>query len=206
VDDLAAVIDRAGLERATLVGASHGGKVAVDAALELPDRVSALLLVAPALGGWDWSEPIEAYGRLEDELFEAGDLDACVELNLRTWVDGPGRSAGDVDVGMRARVGEMQRRVLDLYLAARAAGIEPGPERRLDPPALTRLEDIAAPTLVVLGEHDQEDMLEIGAALAARVDGAALVNVPGAAHLPSMERPDEFAEILRRFLGREARG
>ncbi len=204
VDDLVAVLDAAGLEQATLVGASHGGKVAVDAALERPDRVSALFLVAPALGGWDWSEPIEAYGRLEDELFEAGDLGACVELNLRTWVDGPARSADEVDPRVRARVGEMQRRILDLYAGALAAGIEPGPERRLDPPAVTRLEDVAAPAAVMVGEHDQPDMLEIGAVLAARIDGVVVETVPGAAHLPSMERPEEFVASLRRFLGRHA--
>ncbi len=53
VDDLAAVMDAAGVERAALIGNSMGGQVAVDFALTHPARVSALVLASPALSGFE---------------------------------------------------------------------------------------------------------------------------------------------------------
>jgi 3-oxoadipate enol-lactonase len=200
VEDLAAVLDAAGMASATLVGASHGAKVAIDAAIELPERVDALLLVAPAVGGWEWSEEIVAYGEREDELFASGDLDACVELNLRTWVDGPARGPEDVAADVRDLVGVMQRRALDLYADALASGPEPGPERALEPPAVARLGEIAVPTTVVLGALDQPDVMQIGSTLVTGIRGATLETIEAVAHLPSMERPGEFARIAGRFL------
>ncbi len=200
VDDLFAVLDAAAVERSALVGASHGGKVALDAALARPERVRALVLVAPAVGGWEWSPAVREYGRQEDELFEAGDLDACVELNLRMWVDGPRREPTEVERRLRAHVGRMQRRILEHYAAVLAAGNEPGPEHALEPPAVARLDEIGVPTLIVLGRIDQPDMLEIGATLAREIDGVSLHVVDGAAHLPSMERPGELHAPVGRFL------
>ena len=46
-------------------------------------------------------------------MLQAGDLDAAVEVSLRTWVDGPRREAEDVDPEVRARVAEMQRRMFE---------------------------------------------------------------------------------------------
>lgn len=200
VDDLLHLLDELGIESATLVGASHGAKVAIDAALEHPDRVDALVLVAPAVGGWDWSEELRAYGDREDELVEAGDADGFVELNLRTWVDGPVRDPAAVAPGVRELAGVMQRGVLELDAAAAAAGLEIGPERALDPPAVGRLSDVGAPTLVVLGELDQVDIARIGETLVREIPGARLATVPGTAHLPSLERPEEFAAVAGPFL------
>src|SRR5262245_1533030 len=82
VDDLVELLDAQRVRRAAVVGASFGGGVALDLALEHQDRVAALVLAAPALAGWDWSQETRAFGGREDELLEAGDVDGAVELNL----------------------------------------------------------------------------------------------------------------------------
>ena len=79
-----------------------------------PELVSALVLVAPGLPGHEWSEELRAQWAEEEAAFESGDLDAAVEVSLRTWVDGPRRSPDEVDPEVRARVGEMQRRAYEL--------------------------------------------------------------------------------------------
>ena len=91
VDDLEAVMDAAGVDRAALIGNSMGGRVAIDFALEHPSRVSALVLAAPGLGGFEgsieeearweaWSD--ERVGPIAD-LIEAGDLERARDLQLR---------------------------------------------------------------------------------------------------------------------------
>ena len=58
------------------------------------------------------------------------------------------------------------------------------------------------PTLVVVGEHDRPDIHAMAAALAAGIPGAERVVLPGTAHLPSMERPEELNRVVLEFLGR----
>src|SRR3954447_3099922 len=96
VDDLLAVLDAvAPDEPAWLVGSSMGGGVALDAALEGPERVAGLVLLAPAISG-DVEPSDEAYsaatGGLADAIdaaWTAGALEECNRLEVRLWLDGP---------------------------------------------------------------------------------------------------------------------
>src|SRR5438067_4373907 len=81
--DLLELLDELDIEQAALVGVSLGGRIALDAALAAPERVSALVLVAPGLPDWEWSEQVRRFGAQEDAALEAGDLAGAVELNLR---------------------------------------------------------------------------------------------------------------------------
>ena len=64
-------------------------------------------------------------------------------------------------------------------------------EKALDPPVSERLGEIDRPTLVIVGDEDIADMQAIAAHVAASITGAQLVRAPRAAHLPSLERPEE---------------
>jgi pimeloyl-ACP methyl ester carboxylesterase len=196
VEDVVALLDSEGIDTATLIGASLGGRVALEITLSHSERVVGLVLAAPGLRGWDWSEEFQEYGRQEEELFEAGDVDGVVELNLRMWVEGPTRGPGDVDPGLRARVAEMQRLAVEHDLAAPDAG----PERELQPPARKRLGEVSVPTLVVVGTLDIADMHEIARELAAGIPGARLEWIEGVAHVLNMEKPREFDRIVVEFL------
>ena len=199
VDELVGLLDAERVERAAVVGASFGGRVAIDLALSHPQRVAALVLAAPGLAGWDWSPETRAFGAEEDELLERGDVEGAVELNVRTWVDGRGRGRGDVDPAVRALVADMQRRAFELLLPAYAA--EPQPEERmLDPPAATRLGELTAPTLVVVGDLDMPDFPRIAERLAAEAPNARVVTLNGVAHLPALEQPELFGELVLAFL------
>jgi 3-oxoadipate enol-lactonase len=199
VDELVVLLDGEGIQRAVVVGASFGGRVAIDLALSHPRRVAALVLAAPGLSGWDWSAETRAFGAHEDELLEKGDVEAAVALNVRTWVDGRGRGPGDVDPAVRELVADMQRRAFELLLDAYAA--EPQPhERLLEPPAATRLGELTAPTLVVVGDLDVPDFPRIADRLAAEAPRARVVTLNGVAHLPALERPELFGELVLAFL------
>jgi 3-oxoadipate enol-lactonase len=199
VDDLVELLDAESVERAAVVGASYGGRIALELALAHPGRVPALVLAAPGLGDWDWSPEVRAFGAREDELLESGDVEAAVGLNVRTWVDGRGRGADEVDPAVRTLVADMQRRAFQHVLAAYAE--EPHPEAVWpEPPAASRLHELAAPTLVAVGELDQTDFRAIAAHIAEQAPRARVVTLEGVAHLPSLERPELFAELTLAFL------
>jgi 3-oxoadipate enol-lactonase len=201
VDDLRALLDHLGLAQTTLVGASLGGRVALELALLQPERVERLALVAAGLPEWDWSEGVKRFGEQEEAAYEAGDLDRAVELNLALWVDGPRRGPDAVDPNMRAFVGKMQRRAFEIPLP----DPEPMSAPPLEPPARERLGDIGIPTLVVVGDEDVEDILQIADLLAEGIPGARKVTLPDTAHMIPLERPQEFNRILLDFLHTDPR-
>jgi pimeloyl-ACP methyl ester carboxylesterase len=188
-------MDAAGVEHAAIVGTSMGGSAALELALDAPERVSALVLVGPGLDDHDWSQDLDEYDEQESSALKRGDLDGAVDATLQAWVAGPRRRVEDVDPGLRDRVAEMQ---LNAYRLSR--GHDDVRRDRLDPPASKRLRDLRVPTLVVTGDQDFDDIRQIGDRLAREIPGARRETISGAAHLPSLERPEEFDRVVLAFL------
>ena len=194
--DVIELLDRHGFDRAALVGVSLGGRVALEVALAAPERVAALVLVGSGLPGHEWSDDQKAIWDEEESALRAGDLDAAVEVSLRTWVDGPRRMPEDVDPEVRARVAEMQRRAYELQLPLE----DEAEEELLVEDVAQRLGEIKAPTLVVVGEEDVPDIQAIADRLAREIPGARRATIAHTAHVPSMERPREFEELVLGFV------
>jgi 3-oxoadipate enol-lactonase len=74
------------------------------------------------------------------------------------------------------------------------------PRQEVSPPAVDRLGEIAAPTLVVAGERDLPDWRRMCAIVAERVPGAQYVEMPGVGHFPPLEAPAAFMETVMAFL------
>jgi 3-oxoadipate enol-lactonase len=190
--DAIALLDHLGFPRAHVVGVSMGSQTAIEAAVAAPERVSALVAVA-ARTGMPVSPTLRAGWDRVNELYEAGDIPGAVEYELRMWVDGPDRSVDAVDPEMRERVREMNAALF-------VRDDEAGEEIPLDPPAAERLAEISAPTLIVYGDKDVIDVRQAAGPLAAAIPDARLAVIPDAAHLPQMERPELFNEIVLGFL------
>ena len=168
----------------------------IDFALEHPRMVEALVLVGSPVGGFEFdAEPPEEWESLV-AADEAGDLERVAELEVRIWVDGPFRGPDLVDPAVRDLVREMDA----IALKNEASGS--GDERPLDPPAAGRLGEIPAPTLVVVGDLDRPEILAAADLLVKEIPGAAKAVVRGTAHLPNMERPEEFNALVMGFLER----
>lgn len=193
VDDVLDTLAGLGIDRCHLVGASFGAGVAVEVALTRPGLVASLLLSAP--GGSLIAEAtpdLRAFFAAERAALSNDDLAAAVEANLAWWVDGPHRAADAVDPAVRDLVGQMQRRAFEL-----AAGWGEVEEHELDPPALERLAEVRAATLVLAGALDLDAITDTARRVCDAVPGARLVEWPDTAHLPSMERPADFTALLR---------
>ena len=186
VDHVAALLD----EPAAVVGASFGGSVALELALARPELVERLALVGSSIRGWTWSEAADASFAEEEALLEAGDLAGAARQQAELWL-GPAASPAvrELTEAMTLRTYELQ-----LPLDGQVAAAWP------EPSAFERLREVAAPTLVVVGEQDAPDIREAAARLAAEIPEARLETIAGAGHLPSLERPDELNRLLLDFL------
>ncbi len=195
-EDLCGLLDSLGVGRASFVGCSMGGKTVIDFALENPGRVEALVLLGAPVGGFDpdteppkeWEEMVAA-----DEI---GDLEHLSELEVQVWVDGPHREPDVVDPAVRDLVHEMNL----IALRNEASGL--GDERPLEPPAVGRLDEIQAPTLVIVGDLDHPEILAAADLLTREVPRAEKAIMHGTAHLPNIERPEEFNTLVIEFLER----
>jgi 2-hydroxy-6-oxonona-2,4-dienedioate hydrolase len=193
-EDLRGLLEFLDVDRAHLVGCSMGGGAVLDFALEYPDRVGNLVLVGSAIGGFrpDFDPPKEW-----DELVaadEAGDLERISELEVQIWVDGPGRSPDLVDASIRDLVREMN------LIALRNEALELGEEWEPDPPAADRLPDVQAPTLLIVGAEDQPRVFAAANLLEKELPNVRKIVMHGTAHVPNMERPEEFDGIVLDFL------
>jgi 3-oxoadipate enol-lactonase len=90
--DLLGLLEELGIERASLVGVSVGGRIALEVVLARPELVERLILVGSGLPGHRWSDEVTSAWEAEESAFERGALDEAVEVTLRLWVDGPRRS------------------------------------------------------------------------------------------------------------------
>jgi pimeloyl-ACP methyl ester carboxylesterase len=194
--DVLAAMDRAEMPSAALVAASMGGDVTLQVALHAPERVRAMALIDPALDIGEFSDEVQASWTREEAALEAGDLDVAVEENVRFWVDGPGRPAGSAPADVRALVAQMQRRAFELQLPVD----DEVEHRELVDDVPARLGELTMPALVLDGEHDTADFRAIAQRLRSELPRAQGATIAGAAHLPSMERPEAVDALLLPFL------
>jgi 3-oxoadipate enol-lactonase len=186
-EDLLRMLNDLRIRRATLVGASFGGWVALQLATKAPERVNGLALLASTSRDRDaseWSPEIVAFFEKVQSLLEADDIEGAVALGLRAWKPRP---------GVRDLVEEMTR---DAFVRQQGVAAQ---ER----PLPVDLGAIAVPSLVVSGGKDpMPDFGVIADHLAAAIDGAERAVVKDAGHLIALERPDETAELLQPWLER----
>ncbi len=196
-DDLRALLDHLGVERTHLLGISRGGSIALDFALEFPERLNSLVLVASTPGGFEHEDAeLDSLWTEMETLYEAKDWEKLVELETALWTDGPGQPTNRVDGGMRRRMVEWN---LWNYRAQPGEG-KPQP---LDTPAVGRLAEVAVPTLVMWGDLDEGGVLAGGEALASGIAGARSHVFEGVAHMVNMERSEEFTTRVLDFLAEE---
>lgn len=186
--DLRSVLDALGVGRATLVGLSAGSTLAIDFALAYPDRVTRLVLASPGLNGYvpstplTWTQPVfQAAG--------SGDAEGAAKL----WAETPIMtvySGGAAAASVKANVMDNVR-----LWTFRTNPVQP-----LMPPAITRLGEIKAPTLVIRGERDLPHIKEVADLLLKGIGGARLATVPGAGHIVNLDAPGAFNAAVDAFL------
>ncbi|MBI4410704.1 MAG: alpha/beta fold hydrolase [Gemmatimonadetes bacterium] len=190
--DLKALLDSLRIERTALVGLSLGGRVALDFALTWPERVRALVLAAPGVSGHRPNSPVEPWVRELIEAIRARDTIRATDAWLSSPAMRPAMERPDLAPRLRAIS----------YANSGIFALGASPERPLDPPAIDRLHEVRAPTLVIIGDRDAEALRALADTLAARIPGARKVVIPGAGHLTNVEAPEAFNRALLAFLAK----
>lgn len=183
--DLLALLDHLGLERAHVCGLSLGGLTAQWLAVHHPARVGRLVLsnTAARIGSVEsWDARIAAVA--------AGGMGAIAEAALARFFSPAFRAAHPATV--RAYGAVLAATDPAGYVACCAALREADLR-----PVVAR---IVAPALIVAGTLDESTPPEQARELHAALAGSELVVLDGAAHLASVERPEVFSALLRRFL------
>jgi pimeloyl-ACP methyl ester carboxylesterase len=184
LDDLTLLLDELAIPKATLIGLSAGAFIALDAALDLPTRVERIVLAGPGVSGYTGKNPpvfpAEMYAAIQAKEYRK-----VSEILLKSPVFAV---APEAEALVRQMVTENER----LWTVDRAL-------MKLQQPTNPRLDQVRAPTLVIVGEKDvyQRDHAEL---IAARVPGARLVVVPGGTHIVNLSSPKEFEAAVSAFL------
>jgi 3-oxoadipate enol-lactonase len=188
-DDTIGVLDELGIERAALVGLSFGGKLALDIALARPERLWAVVGVAPGLGGHDGAAYSKEQGARYEAAETSGDLDAAMEIDFEVWAP----------LGADDRIRELWRKTPDA--SPLPHGVEP--HEPAGPPAKDRLGELAVPTLVVTAKHDPPGFREIGPLVAGHAPDARHVELDSD-HYVTLREPELLSGVLIEFLAAAA--
>ncbi len=186
IDDIRAVLDAAGSEKAYLFGVSEGGPMSVLFAATYPDRIAGLILFG-------------TYARAVGASTPQDDLAAAEQAVRQDWGTGKGLSdfvpsaAGNrVAVQTYAKFERLSASPSDVINLLRM-------NREIDVRAI--LPTIRVPTLVIHRRDDVRVRSFAGRELAENIPGARYVELPGSDHVPWTGDQDKIAEEIRQFIG-----
>jgi pimeloyl-ACP methyl ester carboxylesterase len=196
-NDLDRLLTHLDVTQAHLVGCSLSGEIGLDLALEQPHRFKSLSLVGSTPSGFQLQgEPPRHILEMVAAL-QSGNFDLANDLQIRIYLDGEYREAGQVDSTFRKNALEMNR----IPVAQNTFFIsDMQPANPLNPPAITRLESVICPTWIVAGALDHSEVLRAADEMVKRIPDARKTIIESTGHVPSYEQPDTFVKLLMDFL------
>lgn len=187
VEDLKELLDHLDIRKATLIGHSMGGQVAIDFSLEYPEYVSELIVIAPALTGFNYSTDFIDYMNKVSEA--APDIEKMIETSqsapsYRIVQASPHKALAD----------EMLRHHIKRTFNWPAFElIWP------NPPAAERLNELTVKTLFIIGTEELSDNLRVADYFREQSD-ARIIEISGADHMVTLTHPEDLYHHIIEFL------
>lgn len=188
-DQLAALLDRAGVATASVVGISIGGLVALDFAARHAGRLGRLVLVDTAPF---YPEATHATWRGRAATARTEGVAALISQILPAWFTAPTLHADTA--GVRLARNALQR--------ANAEGYARGAEMLMSTDLRPALGAIRAPTLILCGDQDMPLFRDAAVSMQAAIAGSRLEWIAPAGHASVLEQPAQVQQRLREFLAR----
>lgn len=194
-----ALMDEMGIDDASVIGNSMGGRVALEVVAAYRDRINSLILLDPAAAGL----PFPLYARLLG-LLPTSVGAVPVPWRKRLVVAAIRQMFANPDRLPRAGYLAAADEFIRIYRKGRARVALLSAMRGLiadDPEAFwQRASRIEAPTLIVWGRHDRLVPLGLGYRLANVIPDAEMVVLPDVGHVPQFEQPEETRRLVLGFL------
>lgn len=189
LDDLLMLMKTLKVDRATLMGCSSGGLLAIYFALEHPEMVSSLVLVGPIVSGFGFSEHFRTRGNAGQPEDDAP-ADEQIEYWAwdDPWITAPGSTAAKEKIAALLNANPQ-----DLTGSGRYG-------RWPEQPAMGRLFEIKVPTLIIAGESDIPDVHAHNGVIQAGIAGSKRVVLTDSGHLAHFEVPEVFNQLVLNFL------
>lgn len=192
-EDIRALLDHLRVPKVHAVGLSLGGNVALDFASSYPQRIKKLVLADSSLSGFPPLPGVaESLQAIFDRARESG-VEAARELWLNHPLFQPALEQPEVALELRT--------IVQGYSGWHWANNYP-PSRPIDPALVERLEQVMAPTLVLVGERDIPQNQAIAELFARRIPKVQKAVVPQAGHMVNLEAPDAFNRLVLEALKR----
>lgn len=190
-EDLRRLLTHLKVQHAVIVGSSAGGALAIDFAIEHPEMVDGLFLIGPVLHGMEFTEQFKERANRNNEPMQRDNIQEVAKnwSEDRFLIAGPNERA-------RRRIYE------DLVANSEKVKFDNHFEQSLAPPASKRLEEIKAPTLILVGAADIADVQTHCGAINAGIHGSTREVIKSAGHLIQLEKPDEVIKRIEAFVGR----
>lgn len=193
-EDLKALLDYLEIKKAAIIGLSMGGCTSINFAITYPERTSALIPVDAVIES-------HAFSKALDDSFEqifSKAKNEGVESAKEAWINHPLLKPAYKN----PRCGGKLREIVDRYHGWNFVNDDVN-EVRMSPVPETRLHEIKAPTLIVVGELDVSDCLKHADILEEKIAGSEKVILKGVGHMSNMEDPEGFNEAVLGFLSRK---
>ncbi len=191
VDDVLAILDALGIERAVGCGLSMGGYVLLRALERAPERFTGAVL-CDTKSSADTDEGKQARASSIGLIRQRGLEHFAEELLPRVMAHGTLDCRPELVAGVRSMIlANPEEGIIGLQRAMTG---------RTDTTPV--LEELSIPCLIVVGEHDELTPPDVARSMAQRITDAFVVQIPGAGHLSNLEDPEAFNQALTEFLER----
>jgi pimeloyl-ACP methyl ester carboxylesterase len=187
-DDLRALLDHLKIEKAILVGHSVGGTVALDFALQYPTRVTSLVLIASGLNGHSWSEE---YSEWYKAIWNVPNPEEMTKKVLSAPFYAISLAKPDIKSEVEAITNESLQKILTW----KSFDI-----RLFFPESVTKLKELKAPTFVVYGDEDSQDIKQIAEVILESLQNVKIAQIKNADHLLNFEKATELNKLILKFL------
>ncbi len=202
IEDLAGLLDCLELKetKISIIGVSNGGKTAIDFALANPSRVRSMILVAPTVSGYEYSDPneeklwaaMEKDWQAHEAAIKANKISEAVEIQVNIWAS--------------AAKGETRAKIMQIALDNSHVQIHHPTELQIEPnpPAFRRLKEISVPTLLIWGDKDVSGQISLAERVQGMIPGSKRLLIHGADHIVNLSTPDLFNRVVLKFLAQQS--
>jgi 3-oxoadipate enol-lactonase/4-carboxymuconolactone decarboxylase len=181
--DCLAILDTLGIDKVHVAGLSIGGMIAQAMAAAAPDRLASLILCDTAMT----IPGREIYTERAATVRSQG-MEVIADAVMARWVT-PGFLQDPAAIGLR-----------NMLLRTAPEGYAAAGEAIAAADLTQSTTGLAIPTLILVGDQDEATPIACAKAMQSAIAGASLEVIPGASHIPTVERPALVADAIKRFL------